>query len=65
VRDRPQLGPLRIFAITLSFSIAGYFIWAALTDAPSWKLAWFAVAAVQFLNVALLIADRRKQEGDR
>jgi hypothetical protein len=64
VRDRTRLRPLRILAIALAFPVAGYFLWAAVTDRPAPKLAWFAVVAIQFLNVAILLADRRDGERD-
>jgi hypothetical protein len=54
--------PVRAVAIVLAVFVAGYFIWAAWTDAPTSKAAWVAFAALQFLNAGIMFADRRNRD---
>jgi hypothetical protein len=57
-----RLSAPRALAIFLSVCIAVYFIWAAWTDAPVPKLAWFGFAAMQFFNAALIWGGRGTRE---
>ena len=52
--------PSRAFAIILSLGVAIYFTWAAATDAPITRYAWLSFAAMQALNIAVMLSDPRR-----